>query len=100
MRKANGSPTKDLFYHLIDEGDVEKVKPTMAEILSDGGLAIVAGSDTTSTVLSGLFYYLMSHPDVYHHLQKEVDTVFPKEGGDPFDAHKLETGMPFLNAVM
>lgn len=97
---ANGSISKDLFYHLMDEGGVEKVKPTVAEVLSDGGLAIIAGSDTTSTVLSGLFYHLLRQPDVYCRLQSEVDTVFPMKDGEPFDAHKLEKDMPYLNAVM
>ena len=84
----------------MDEGDVEKIKPTMQEVLSDGGLAIIAGSDTTSTVLSGLFRFLLSDPEAYSRLQKEVDAVFPREAGDPFDAYKLEKNMPYLNAVM
>ena len=72
----------------------------MPEILSDGGLAIIAGSDTTSTVLSGLFKFLLSDREAYLRLQKEVDAVFPREEGDPFDTHKLEKDMPYLNAVM
>lgn len=83
----------------IDEDRVEKVPPTDPEIISDGLLAIIAGSDTTSTTLSGLFYYLMSSPLDYQRLQKEIDTAFPPGEGDPFDTLKLSE-MPFLNAVM
>ncbi|KAH8108750.1 high nitrogen upregulated cytochrome P450 monooxygenase 2 [Phellopilus nigrolimitatus] len=99
MRKKNGSLLRDLFFNLIDEDGVEKTPPTEAEIISNGGLAIVAGSDTTSSTLGGIFYYLLTHPDDYNRLQKEVDAVFPPGEGDPFDAAKL-IGMPFLNAVI
>ena len=39
-------------------------------------------------------------PKAYSRLQQEVDAVFPREAGDPFDAYKLEKNMPYLNAVM
>ncbi|KAL5498826.1 hypothetical protein ACEPAH_2181 [Sanghuangporus vaninii] len=93
------SLTRDLFYHLIDEDNVEIVSPTDSEIVSDGALAIIAGSDTTSTTLSGLIYYLMSHPLDYRRLQNEIDSAFPPGEGDPFDTLKLSE-MPFLNAVI
>ena len=66
--------------------------------MSDAILAIVAGADTTSAVLSGLFYYLLSYPNTYRRLQEEVDATFPL-GTDPFEAVKL-ADMPYLNAVM
>lgn len=67
--------------------------------MSDGVLAIVAGSDTTSSVLSGLFHYLLAHPASYRRLQEELDDAFPPGEGDPFDANELAE-LPFLNAVM
>lgn len=85
----------------MDESKVEKVPPPSdAELFSNGGLAIIAGSDTTSTVLSELFFFLLTNPIYYKRLQEEVDSVFPTDEGDPFDASKLATSMPFLNAVM
>ncbi|THG96803.1 hypothetical protein EW145_g7714, partial [Phellinidium pouzarii] len=98
-RKRNGSNVKDLFHHLIDEEGVGKEPPTEAEVLSDGILAIIAGSDTTAFVLSGLLYNLLLHPEDYRRLQKEVDEYFPPSEGDPFDTSKLSE-MPFLNAVI
>ncbi|KAL5476717.1 hypothetical protein ACEPAI_2903 [Sanghuangporus weigelae] len=98
-RQTTGSLTKDLFYHLIDEDHVEPAPPGDDEIVSDGLLAITAGSDTTSTTLSGLFYHLLSNPLEYKHLQRELDAAFPPGGGDPFDSTKLSE-LPFLNAVI
>lgn len=73
--------------------------PADEEVVADGVLAIIAGSDTTSTVLSGLFCFVIANPEVYARLQKEVDAFFPAGEGDPFDATRLAE-MPYLNAVM
>ena len=83
----------------IDEDHVENVPLTDKELNSDGSLAIIAGSDTTSTTLSGLFYYILSNAVEYKRLQAEIDTAFPPGEGDPFDTTMLAE-MPYLNAVM
>ncbi|THH05653.1 hypothetical protein EW145_g4639 [Phellinidium pouzarii] len=98
-RKAHGSLSKDLFYHLIDEDHIEKTPPSTEVVISDGGLAIVAGSDTTATVLSGIFFFLLTNPSVHARLQQEIDAAFPLGEGEPFDATKLAE-MSFLNAVI
>jgi len=71
----------------------------MKQLIADGVLAIVAGSDTTSTVFSCAFYFLLTHPAAYERLQAEIDAAFPLDEGDPFDTTKLAE-MPFLNAVI
>lgn len=83
-------------------------------LLSNSALVIIAGSDTTATVLSSLFLYLLStmpapyygsdekrkhYSNYYSRLQAEVDSVFPPGEGDPFDSSKLAE-MPFLNAAL
>lgn len=66
-------------------------------------MAIVAGSDTTATTLSGVFYYLLSDPNrtSYMRLQAEIDAAFPLgvEDSDILDHTKL-TELHYLNAVM
>lgn len=83
----------------IDEDKFEKEPLSDAEVASDGILAIIAGSDTAATVLSGLFYYLLAQPKDYKRLQEEIDASFPPGQGNAFDATKLAE-MPYLNAVM
>jgi cytochrome P450 len=74
------------------------VKPTLSEVVADGGLTIIAGSDTAATAMSNIFYFLLSDPAAYARLQNEVDIYF-SPSDDPFDSSKLAQ-MPYLNAVM
>ena len=67
-------------------------------VLGESVLAIIAGSDTTSTVLSSAVYLLLNHPDVYKRLQAEIaDNFLPEE--DPIDPARLAK-MSWLNACM
>ena len=36
---------------------------------------VLAGHETTSTLMSWTLYNLANHPDIYHRLQNEVDSV-------------------------
>lgn len=68
-------------------------------MIADGLLAILAGYDTTATVLAALFHYLLCNHHVYVRLQGEVDEYFKKTEGAPLDSSKLAT-LPYLSAVM
>ena len=72
--------------------------PPLSEVVADGTLAIVAGSDTTSSVLTSIFYLLLTHPETYAQLRAEVDRYYPA-GEDPFQTTH-HAAMPYLNAVM
>ena len=61
-------------------------------------MAIVAGSDTTSSVLTAALYYLLHNPVVYERLQAEVDGAF-LSGEEPLDVSKLNQ-MEWLNGCM
>lgn len=67
--------------------------------MSNALLAIVAGSDTTASVLSNIVYYLLSNTADYARLRKEVDHAFPPLEEVPLDIEKLPR-LTFLNAVM
>ena len=71
----------------------------MDQVHNDLLIAIGAGADTTSTILAGIFFHLLSNPVVFDRLRREVDSVFPPGEGEPFDAVKLAS-MPYLNAIM
>jgi len=61
-------------------------------------LAIIAGSDTTSSVLTATIYYLLLNPGAYKQLQEEIDSTFTSVE-EPLDTVKL-SHMEWLNGCM
>jgi cytochrome P450 len=56
---------------------------------------MVAGSDTTSSVIANVLYFLTSHPATYKRLQAEVDGL-----GDKLTDCSAQAQLPYLNGVM
>ena len=115
VRFENGSKTKDLFYYLVcpvvypgqrrflthiqsNEDGAEKASPSPAQVISDGVLATIAASDTTSNTLANTFWNILRYPQYYKRLQAEVDKYYPA-GENAFDT-KHHNKMVFLDAVM
>jgi len=98
-RMKEGSVHDDLFYHLNDEAKVTLAPPPMAILMSNAVTAIVAGSDTTASVMSNAFYHILSDKSCHARLQAEIDTAFPPGKGDPSDFTRLAR-LEYLNAVI
>jgi cytochrome P450 len=79
----------------MDEEGLEETPPPMPGVLSDTIVAFLAGSDSTVTTLTCLFYLLIKHPEKYQRLREEVDCTT----GYAFDT-AANANMPYLNAVM
>jgi len=117
-RLNRGAAKKDLYYHLesvrhpsrrslrfshskpaqVDDTPSERQRAPVEDMLSDGTLAIVAGTDTIKTTLTAIFYHLLLNPACYQHLQDEVDQAFP-DPDDPMDFRKLDE-MEYLDACV
>ncbi|KAF8270117.1 high nitrogen upregulated cytochrome P450 monooxygenase 2 [Lactarius quietus] len=97
-RLRMGANRKDLFYYLSGEELPETERPSHDQISRNGELAIIAGSDTTSSVLTAALYYLLLNPVAYERLQAEVDGAFPS-GEEPLDVAKL-VQMEWLNGCI
>lgn len=98
-RRIRGPREKDLFYHLVNEEQGPAGYPDHKLVIENSKVAIVAGSDTTATTLTNLFYNIMTNAEVMGRLRKELDEAFPPGEGDPFDFTRLSE-LPILNAVM
>ncbi|KAI1389181.1 cytochrome P450 [Hypoxylon trugodes] len=78
-RKRNPSDRKDLLNAMLNGVD-----PKTGQHMSDSSITdnlitfLVAGHETTSGLLSFVFYELLKNPDVYRKAQQEVDTVIGK----------------------
>jgi cytochrome P450 len=71
-----------------------------ATLAMESMLAIVAGSDTTSTALSNAFFYLLTVPGVFGKLRAELDAVAGNASFDVSLTAAQLTDLPFLNGVM
>jgi hypothetical protein len=71
--------------------------PTLA---SEAALAIIAGSDTTSTALAGAMFYMLTHPAALVRLRAELDSAAAGAALDiEIEADRLAK-LPFLQAVI
>ena len=82
----------------FSQGASAEPPPPPRQLYDDGVLAVVAGSDTTSSALTSVFNCLLTHPEAYARLQEEVDQFYPA-GEDAFST-KHHRGMHYLQAVM
>ncbi|KAK7042168.1 cytochrome P450 [Favolaschia claudopus] len=98
-RVQEGSVHDDLFYYLLDDKRADSATYPFPLVVSNAVLAIVAGSDTSATVLSNTFFFLLTHPASYKRLQLEIDQAFPLGSKEPTDPALL-ANLPYLNAVI
>lgn len=102
MQGGKEHPTRDVLTGLLDivrERGAE-VGWTVADVATEVWVVIWAGSDTTATALTSVFYHLHRHPDKLAKLRRELDAA-QAEGRLPRpirfgDARKL----PYLHAVV
>ncbi|XP_078521134.1 cytochrome P450 3A24-like [Lissotriton helveticus] len=59
---------------------------TDSEIMAQAVIFILAGYESTSTILSFLAYSLATHPDIQRKLQQEIDTLLPNKAPPTYDA--------------
>ncbi|KAF7118574.1 hypothetical protein CNMCM5793_008108 [Aspergillus hiratsukae] len=70
---------------------------TRQEIEANAGILILAGSETTATLLSGCTYYLLKYPGKYNKLVHEIRAAFQKQEDITF---LTVARLPYLHAVL
>ncbi|KAJ4356741.1 uncharacterized protein N0V89_004777 [Didymosphaeria variabile] len=81
---------KDVLNYLL-QNKKEEDQLERAELYENALTLVVAGSETTATLLTGVVYYLCRHADVLEKVQKEVRGAF-EQGGEitPASVNELE----------
>ncbi|KAL7949231.1 cytochrome P450 [Trichoderma barbatum] len=67
------------------------------QLLSEMSMLVLAGSETSSTVGTAIFYHLISSPPQYRRLQEELHSAFSSAADITGPAL---SSLPFLNAVV
>ncbi|GAB1217298.1 hypothetical protein ATERTT37_006536 [Aspergillus terreus] len=94
-RLGNLSPRSDFMDHVLHQPEGWGL--TFTELLSNSSLLIMAGSETTATLLSGAVYLLLTNPGKMQKLVDELSTVFP--GGSMVNI-KSTSRLTYLPAVI
>ncbi|KAF2204698.1 benzoate 4-monooxygenase cytochrome P450 [Delitschia confertaspora ATCC 74209] len=80
QRIKQGTGRGDFWDTVIKKSDFEKgTGMTREEMVSNASVLVLAGSETTATLLSGTTYLLLTHPEVYRKLNEEVRGAFKSE---------------------
>lgn len=96
-RLTLGNERRDVFSHLL-AADVESgMRLSRRELASNAQLVIVAGSDTTSSVLANALRELALQPRVQEKLFDEIKSAVPP--GSPLDVAATKS-LPLLAAVV
>ncbi|KAK8070551.1 cytochrome P450 [Apiospora hydei] len=84
QQKPDLEKRQDMFHFLCEARDPDTDLPayTETDLRAESSLLIVAGSDTTSISLSGLFFYLTGDPARLTKLTHEIRTTFPDDSAD------------------
>src|SRR5690242_2757397 len=71
---------------------------TDEELVHNADLFMVAGSETTATVLLGVTYYLLKTPQVYDRVTKEVRTAFAR--AEDINFKEANARLPYMLACL
>ncbi|KAI2615220.1 cytochrome P450 [Hypoxylon sp. NC1633] len=71
---------------------------TDAELISNSDLLMVAGSETTATLLSGVTYWLLKTPHAFKKVTEEVRNAFKSENDITFNEARAR--LPYMQACL
>ena len=80
-----------------DELGAEKEEIPFEIVVNDGDLVVVAGTDTTKSVLCSLFFYLLCNLEKLAELRREIDHFYPS--GDAVSSKHFQE-MSYLDACI
>ena len=79
-RVASGnSEREDFISYILRHQDDEKFAMNPHELGENSSILIVAGSETTATLLSGTTYLILQDSRIYQRLIREIQSTFQKE---------------------
>jgi cytochrome P450/NADPH-cytochrome P450 reductase len=97
QRREHPTDAKDLMAAMINGKDPKTGESLPESSIIDNMITfLVAGHETTSGMLSLLWYYMLKSPEAYRKAQEEVDRVIGTRSIQYEDLNKL----PYINAML
>ncbi|KAK0612188.1 isotrichodermin C-15 hydroxylase [Immersiella caudata] len=105
-RREKSSPRQDFMVHILGAGIHNNPSPnssspteglTLPELYADAQVLVMAGSETSATLLSVACFNLLTHPRIMAALQSEIRPAFSSEDEIAFAA---VARLPYLGAVI
>jgi cytochrome P450 len=97
LEKGRASEGVDLWDLVLQQQEKGKEGLTRGEMDANAGLFMIAGTETTATLLSGLTYLLLTHPEKKQQLVAEIRGAFESSEDIAMD---VIAGLPYLNACI
>lgn len=99
LEKGNlsGTGKVDLFNYLLENNDDPETPLGRQELCANAFFIVMAGSETVATLLTGLSWFLCTHPEVLGLVTDEVRSTFAKEQDINI---KSTSKLEYLNAVL
>lgn len=89
------SEQKDFIYYILRQS--KRIDLSQDEIIVNGALFIVAGSETTAMTLSAMTNFLIAHPNKFEKLKREIRGTFVSETDITVEK---ATQLQYLNACI
>ena len=96
-RLAKDDARPDIWGLVLDKQNDSEKGLTREEMYANSSLFMIAGTETTATLLSGLTYYLLANPDKLAMLTEEIRREFPIE--NEITIERLQA-LSYLNACV
>jgi cytochrome P450 len=93
--KTNDSTKRDFWAYVLAHANKEDIREK--ELETTGWSIVIAGAETTSSLLAGVIYLLLTHAEHMQRLTAELRTRFASEKEITFDS---VSRVPFLIAVL
>ncbi|KAK8134787.1 hypothetical protein PG984_006799 [Apiospora sp. TS-2023a] len=102
MRKGEEHPTEDILTGLLNivRERGQEVNWNVADVATEVWAVIWAGSDTTATALSSVFYHLHKHPAALAKLRREIEAALAEGRLTRPIRYSEARKLPFLHAVV
>ena len=97
LGEEKSSQHRDFIYYILNQQQKRGYELHQNEIILNGALFIVAGSETTANLLSGLIARLIWNPSKYDKLCKEIRSTYTSEAEINYEN---TTKLRYLNACL